>query len=87
MNETIFKEVWIESTEDEYFEMLCDLPPSYHLGDVERMQAFLLGEPHDHNDEGQPRYHAFLYFQDGYYRSRSPMTVYRFKFEMQELRS
>jgi hypothetical protein len=92
MNSTIFKElpffkeIWIESNEDEYFEMLGSVPPAYHFRESEMLIAFLLGEPYDHS-EGQPRYHAFLYFQDGYYRSRSPMTVYQFLFEMDELRS
>jgi hypothetical protein len=101
MNETIFKKVWIESTEDEYFEMLGAMPPAYHFRESEMLIAFLLGEPYDHS-EGQPRYHAFLYLEDmknsescnrygdysdgHYYRSRRPMTVYQFLFEMEELK-
>jgi len=89
MNPTIFREIWIESTEDEYFDNLCALPPSYHLGDGERMSAFLLGEPSDHFEGfpvGHLTYRAFLYFQEGYYRSRRPMTVLKFQFEMEELK-
>jgi len=86
MNSTIFKEVWAKSNEDKYFEMLFDLPPAYHFADGERLIAFLLGEPYDHNDEGQPRYHAFMYFKGHYYQSQRPMTVERFLFEMEELK-
>jgi hypothetical protein len=89
MNETIFREVWAESSEDEYFEMLCALPPEYDyrvlLEDGEQMNAFLLGEPSDH-EAGFPTYHAFLYFRERYYRSRRPMAGERFLFEMGELR-
>jgi hypothetical protein len=86
MNETIFKEIWALSTEDEYFDMLGSMTPIYHLGDNEGINAFLLGEPSDH-EAGFPTYHAFLYFQEKFYRSRRPMTVLMFKFEMEELLS
>jgi len=84
MHPTIFKEVWVESTEDEYFDRLGALPPAYHVGDGERMSAFLVGEPSDH-EAGFPTYHAFLYFRERYYRSRRPMAVETFRFEMEEL--
>jgi hypothetical protein len=86
MNLTIFKEIWDLSTEDEYFEMLGSLPPAYHFGDGEGMNAFLLGEPSDHDASGLPMYRAFLFRRDLYYRSRRPMTVERFLFEMEELK-
>jgi hypothetical protein len=85
MNSTIFREVWMDSSEDEYFYYLSCLPPAYHLGDGLVSNAFLLGEPSDH-EAGFPTYHAFLYFQERYYRSRRPMSVERFLFEMEELR-
>jgi hypothetical protein len=50
------------------------------------LSGFLLGEPSDHNDEGQPRYHAFLYFRENYYQSRRPMTVETFLFEVEGLK-
>jgi hypothetical protein len=85
MNENIFMQTWVLSTEDEYFDRLGALPPAYHYGDGEGTNAFLLGEPSDHF-EGFPAYHAFLYFREHYYRSRRPMAVERFLFEMEELK-
>ena len=86
MNLTIFKEIWAESTEDEYFEMLGAMEPAYHLGDDSAAFGFLLGEPSDHDAWGLPTYRAFLYFQEGYYESRRPMTVETFEFEIEELK-
>jgi hypothetical protein len=86
MHPTVFKEVWVDSSEDEYFDKLGALPPAYHYGDGEGTNAFLLGEPSDHDAWGLPTYRAFLYFREGYYASRRPMTVERFLFEMEDLK-
>ncbi len=46
-----------EVTEDKYDEMLCVLPPEIMVGN-----AFLVGEPVDHDHYGNPRYQ--LYFRN-----------------------
>ena len=46
---------WIETTEERYDEMLGVLPPAYWSS-----IGFLVGEPMDHNANGQPRFSAFV---------------------------
>ena len=47
-----------EVSEEKYYEMLECLPPEIMLSN-----AFLVGEPFDHNEMGKPRYD--LYYMNG----------------------
>lgn len=49
-------------TESKYNEMLEVLPPEAMNG-----SSFLVGEPYDHNDKGEPRFHMFAKFNGLYY--------------------
>jgi len=61
-----------EVTEERYDEMLCVLPP-------ERMRggAFLMGEPFDHNGNGEPRFYYF-FAKDGRYYYGGLLTAREF---------
>lgn len=66
---------WIETTEDQYDEMLGCLPPIAftHSG-------FLVGEASDHHaTTGRPRYAAYIRKGDKYFTASRPMTVQEFK--------
>lgn len=61
-----------EVTEERYYEMLNVLPP-------ERMRggAFLVGEPFDHNGNGEPRF-DYYYAKDGRYYNGGLLTAREF---------
>lgn len=64
-----------KTTEAKYWEMLEVLPPAIMTGD-----GFLVGEPMDHNAQGQPRFSAFFEYPRGtFYESVGPMTVAEFR--------
>ena len=72
-----------KTTEARYWEMLEVLPPEIMTG-----YGFLVGEPMDHNSQGQPRFSAFVEWraagqmtprQTIYFESVAPMTVAEFK--------
>jgi hypothetical protein len=65
---------WKEVTEARYDEMLCILPPAMQTG-----FGFLVGEPHDHNRQGLPRFAAFIQVDDKFYESDTPLTRAEFK--------
>ena len=71
---TTTKYEWIEITEDRYEEMLGVLPPALWLAD-----GFLVGEPMDHNEHGQPRYSAFLRFGGKHYECEQVLTAREFR--------
>ena len=66
-----FKEV----TEERYDEMLNVLPPAVW----EISKGFLVGEPHDHDDEGRARFAAFFRKNGAYFEATRPMSVREFK--------
>lgn len=65
---------WIPTTEQMYWEMLEVLPPRLMTG-----SAFLVGEAHHHNAEGQAVYACFSQTGENY-RARY-MTAQQFKEE------
>lgn len=74
--------VWIETTREEYDNMLGCLPPAAH-----NSRGFLVGEPWDHHAlTGRPRYAAFIekttrgdgWRETRYYRASRPMTTAEF---------
>lgn len=70
---------WNETTEDEFNEMLCILPPA------DRCQGgFLVGEPGDHYaDTGESRYQAYRETVDGrFLRSNRCLSRAEFRVEM-----
>jgi hypothetical protein len=65
---------WLDSTEEQYWEMLGCVPPI-------RQSAigFLVGEAYDHRSpNGDPRYMAYIRRDGRYYRSSRPMTTAEF---------
>ena len=57
-------------TYNDFLKMLEILPPA---DSYQNYKAFLVGEPYDHNEQGQPRYHSFFakpdkneYYDGGY---------------------
>lgn len=71
---------WKQITPERFDEMLCVLPPAVHL-----LDGFLLGEPFDHNAQGQPRFTAFLRINGKPYESLGVMTAREFR-ELHPLR-
>jgi hypothetical protein len=65
---------WIETTEERYDEMLGVLPPEDMTG-----LGFLVGEPSDHNEQGRPRYAAFVRIGDRFFESAEPLTIREFR--------
>lgn len=65
---------WKKSTFDRYWEALECLPPAKMTG-----HGFLLGEPHDHNAQGQPVFSAFIQIGEEYYESMGHLTIAEFK--------
>ena len=63
---TTFKEV----SEERYDEMLGCLPPVAWVG-----KGFLVGEPWDHNEAGQPRFAPFISLNGKFYEGDHPITV------------
>jgi len=74
---------WEPTTEGQYDEMLCVLPPAmFGTG------GFLVGEPYDHDaGNGQPRYQAFLHIDGKPFVSSRPMTCAEFKTEIEKRRA
>jgi hypothetical protein len=64
---------WRKESQARYHEMLEVLPPAMWIGD-----GFLVGEPWDHDAEGNPRFEAHFKTKDGYVVSTAPMTGARF---------
>lgn len=62
---------WIEVDAARYDEMLNVLPPL--LWQIHR--GFLVGEPWDHDGEGQSRFAAFVLLRGRYYEATLPMTA------------
>ena len=61
---------WIETTAEQYDEMLNVLPPAFWRGGL-----FLVGEPWDHHAlTGAPRFAAYRQTGAGYFTSSRPMT-------------
>ena len=61
---------WEETTQEQYDEMLCCLPPEMYSS-----VGFLAGEPTDHDaSNGLPRFQAYLRAHGRYYASSRPMT-------------
>ena len=65
---------WIETTEERYDEMLGVLPPAYWSS-----IGFLVGEPMDHNANGQPRFSAFVRIGKRYFGAVEPLTIAEFR--------
>ena len=64
-----------KTTEEKFWEMLGVLPPAFQTG-----YGFLVGEPMDHNAQGQPRFTAFIEYPRGtFFESVGPMTIAEFK--------
>jgi hypothetical protein len=66
--------IWKPCTEERYDEMLGILPPALQTG-----FGFLVGEPYDHNRQGQPRFAAFIICGDKFYESDTPLTRREFQ--------
>lgn len=62
------------TTEARYREMLEVLPPAVWTG-----LGFLVGEPHDHNAEGQPRFACFVQRGDKFFEVSRALTVAEFR--------
>ena len=62
------------TTEDRYNEMLEVLPPAVWTG-----LGFLVGEPQDHNAEGQPRFACFVKLGDKFFEASRTVTVAEFR--------
>jgi hypothetical protein len=66
---------WNKTTEKTYWEMLEVLPPEAMTG-----FGFLVGEPMNHNAQGQPCFEAFVEWPKGkFYVASEPMTIAEFK--------
>ncbi len=66
---------WTPTTQAEYDEMLCCLPPEAVAG-----HGFLVGEPYDHDaGNGRPRFQAFRHAGGLFERSNRPITVEEFR--------
>lgn len=65
---------WKRVSQETYWEMLEVLPPECMTG-----LGFLVGEPVDHNAEGQPRFEAFAEKGDSYFVADRPLTVAEFR--------
>ena len=65
---------WTKITKERYWEMLEILPPACMTGN-----GFLVGEPWDHNSDGQPRFAAFVEIDGDHFEASGPMTVAEFK--------
>lgn len=62
---------WKETTEDDYDDMLCALPPAYRYGGL-----FLVGEPTTHcAATGQPRFSAYRKNGDLFEYCSKPLTI------------
>ena len=75
--------VWIECTEERYYEMLEVLPPAFQSS-----RGFLVGEAMDHHAvTGRPRFSAFTerttkgdgWSETRYFEASRPMTVTEFR--------
>lgn len=64
---------WTSITRDDYLHALNVLPPA-----ADRRWGFLLGEPHDHDAAGVPRFRAFRETSEGFFKSAEPMTIAEF---------
>lgn len=72
---------WQETTKEKFMYMLEVLPPA--AGASFGYQAFLVGEPWDHDAlNGRPRYQAYRKWGESYQVSNRPITVTEF---MQEV--
>lgn len=72
---------WAPTTEDRFLEMLEVLPPA--AGASLHYQAFLVGEPWDHDAEtGEPRFQGFRMRGDVYEVASRPMTRREFAKEV-----
>ena len=66
---------WLESTEEQYHDMLNCLPPAAFLS-----HAFLVGEPYDHHaGNGRPRFACYAQIGNKFSVSSRPITVKEFK--------
>lgn len=61
---------WSKVSEERYTEMLEVLPPEVWAG--------LFGEPHDHTDDGYPRFAALAKIDGQHYKASEPMTRLQF---------
>ena len=71
---------WIKITEERYDEMLGMLRPAAMTG-----YGFLVGEPSDHNERGQPRFKAFVQLGGQFFESQQPLTRQEFS-ELRDVR-
>lgn len=65
---------WKPVSKAKYWEMLEVLPPAAMSGD-----GFLVGEPVDHNKDGEARYEAFFEKNGRHFVATEPMTVSAFR--------
>jgi hypothetical protein len=66
---------WVEVTEARYDEMLGMLPPAIMTG-----VGFLVGEPMDHNAQGQPRFSAFAHVNyERFFEAKEVLTIAEFR--------
>jgi hypothetical protein len=62
---------WLDTTADQYHEMLNVLPPAFWANGL-----FLVGEPTDHDAlTGRPRFSAYRQIGDAYAEASRPVTI------------
>ena len=63
--------IWDETTQEQYDEMLCVLPPAFW-----ERGLFLVGEPSDHHaTTGRARFQAYRSLHGKYLAASRPMTI------------
>lgn len=72
--------VWVDTTQEKFWEMLEVLPPAAWVRGKTGSGAFLVGEPTDHDaGNGQPRFQAYWQRGDVFLASNRPVTRSEFK--------
>ena len=65
---------WVSVPEDEYWDMLGCLPP-----EARSAVGFLVGEISRHSAEGVPLFQAYIWTDEGFFKSFHPMSVEEFR--------